>query len=566
MNRRRFLTLGAATLATLLLPPDLHGQVIRERNGVWTIKRDWDIAEAKKYGEWFHHIYQTKKNGNWLARGAKIPHILQSKEMNLLLDEKFSSDNNAFPTGAIQALNSACHCGSFPFLMHLYYSAVRGLPAIYSQVDGPGDIRYSRGNHPIGHHSPLEFDGGLESFINAAFLSSRGGNNFTTGNVRTAPDLEKTDTVPVRIDRVNAIPGLGILYNPDGHCLALAGVKDNGDTAILDAHPDHSITSAQNLASLMPVTGSAGSSRKSWYAGFRMIRLSKLETNDKGDILGIRMRTNKEMEKFGYSIEQYLDIIKIANGEEVEIRGAKKRFAHFPSYAQDRLRLETNQSPYRAIHDLGEQLERMFQERERFVQDSWKYVLTHGAITLPDTANIYQASGAWEEWSSPSSDCDRKTAYLMGVEEIERLVKEYPRQLDLRGLGPVTNRNELIDAILVEYKKVFDEKGITYTSSNNKSVRLSLREIVRRLPNLSFDPNHAPELRWGADPHSEEAKGYIKRSTPLSSGGSLGSEESYALEQNLRNRTMRQNGRTSLHTKETAPEYSVEKRLLFLKL
>jgi len=76
-------------------------------------------------------------------------------------------------------------------------------------------------------------------------------------------------------------------------------------------------------------------------------------------------------------------------------------------------------------------------------------------------------------------------------------------------------------------------------------VELSLLDIENRLYDLSFDPNHAPELRWGAKPGSTEAETAVESATPLANGGLVPMKEAYAREAYYR----------SLPQRESEPSY-----------
>src|SRR5205085_1469655 len=107
----------------------------------------------------------------------------------------------------------------------------------FTRIEGDdGDIRYSRGNHPVKRFDPVDYKD-LATFSRALLV---GDANYTTGNWRTAPDLEGTDTVPVSVGPESTIPGLTLLYNADGHGLMVARVSTTGNVNILDAHPDGS--------------------------------------------------------------------------------------------------------------------------------------------------------------------------------------------------------------------------------------------------------------------------------------------------------------------------------------
>ncbi|HOM48269.1 MAG TPA: hypothetical protein PK491_07110, partial [Candidatus Hydrogenedentes bacterium] len=69
-----------------------------------------------------------------------------------------------------------------------------------------------------------------------------------------------------------------------------------------------------------------------------------------------------------------------------------------------------------------------------------------------------------------------------------------------------------------------------YTNSKGKTVTLTLKDIEERLYDLSFDPNHPPELRWGAPFDSDEFAGAPERPTPLPDGFKMPMKEAYRLQ------------------------------------
>lgn len=525
--------------------------LVPNARGAYSILREWDRREVQRFAQWTTNVYEKKSGGTNPQRRAKLRGILEDEEMNLLLRPGFADNGNdprKIPAAALAAMNAASACGTYPILQFIYYSAVRGLPISLTRVDSEGgDIRYARGNHPVQRFDPVQY-GDLASYVRAVCFSEQG--NYTTGNWRTAPDLEGTDTVPVAVSQGSTIPGLTLLYNPDGHGLMVARVSTTGNVNILDAHPDGSVTCGQSLASVEQVLRAVPEkARDRWYAGWRMIRLARAVTDKDGRVIGTRPCTNAEMRPWGYSDEQFTDIVAIRKGLPVDVGGRPVRLDSFPEYVRTRLSTVDAVDPKQLLLEWANQLHTLFSERATFVAGAWQNVLAGGAITLPDDKNIYQAEGRWEDWSSPSSDCDRKGAYFLAVDQLEAMVRDYEpgrSRVVVSGFGrPIRTKQELADAILAEKRKLFDQRAVTFTTSRGQTVTLTLSAIESRLFTMSFDPNHPPEVRWGAAPDSPEAAGCRRIDTPLASGGELSLKESYAREQRLRYRLCRKEGHTS---------------------
>jgi hypothetical protein len=558
-------TLSSLTVAKPVAPAALPVNT----DGAWTIRREWSRSEVARYAQWVTHIYEKKVSGSSRQRAATLPQIVQDADMNLLLQGPYAAGNNdarKIDASAIGVMHSANACGTFPVLMFIYYCAVRGLPCSFTRVEGDGgDIRYSRDNHPVERFDPLSYDN-LAEYTRAVCF---GESNYTTGNWRTAPDLEGTDTVPAAVGPGSTAPGLTLLYNSDGHGLMVARVSPTGNVNILDAHPDGSITAGQTLAAVESVLRAVPEHRRErWYAGWRMIRLAASVRDAAGRIKSIRPFTNQEMRLYGYSDETYTDVIAIRQGRPVQINGAPVQVQSFPEYVRRKLTTAATQDVRAMVDDWAAQLHTLFSERVTFVAKAWENVLAQGAIPLPDNKNIYQADGRWEDWSSPSSDCDRKGAYFLGAEHLEQVVRDYEPgapQFIVNRLGPnIRSKRDLAAAIVQEKRRIFDTYRITYVNCHGRPVTLSLNEIEKRLFLISFDPNHAPELRWGAAPDSPEAQGFRRISTPLGSGGEMSAVEAYKKERRLRFRLCRKDGVTALDDPDDPkgpPEKLLEQRM-----
>jgi hypothetical protein len=110
----------------------------------------------------------------------------------------------------------------------------------------------------------------------------------------------------------------------------------------------------------------------------------------------------------------------------------------------------------------------------------------------------------------------------------------------------------------VPLREIWEEEArspacrVAYLGSSGAPVVLTLDDIVDRLFDLSFDPYHCPELRWGAP------AGSVERSACLDPADDLAW---YEAERRLRNRIDRGAGEpTSLRDgPETPPDVDVRR-------
>jgi hypothetical protein len=192
-------------------------------------------------------------------------------------------------------------------------------------------------------------------------------------------------------------------------------------------------------------------------------------------------------------------------------------------------------SPLKFMEQYVDELLDAYKFREDFVQDSWREVRQNGPIVYPenlDDDNIFQAKGRWETWSSPSSDVDRRNKYFYLADWLEYAIRWFgilPKFVDLTGLEKYNIRSQadLALALVAEKNRLFQEKFMQYTKSNGEKVKLTLADVEQRLYDLSFDPNHPPELRWGAPMGSPERASAPETHTPVPSGARVPMEEAY---------------------------------------
>ena len=330
-----------------------------------------------------------------------------------------------------------------------------------------------------------------------------------------------------------------LLLNPD--CHLTEGTIDK-TLHFLDSHPDHSITFNQTLSAIPFVKsaelGVSGLSR--CYDGFRVMRFAKMQGGKAVHF------TNQEMLEFGYSIEQYKLMAELNENGSIEINGEK--VSDYPGIVRASLRTGI-ESPVKFLESSVLEFSEMLEERAEFVRQAWNDVLQNGVITFPNDSseeNIYQANGRWEVWSSPSSDVDRKNKYSYFTQRLKSMLENFGNS-QICDYSGFSSRKALAEFLIKRKEELFLEKGIVYENSSGKSFRLALSDIESRLFDMSFDPNHPPELRWGAPENSEERQGMKLFKTPLRTGESLDALTAYNLEKGLRYYPVRQATPTSLN-------------------
>jgi hypothetical protein len=120
-------------------------------------------------------------------------------------------------------------------------------------------------------------------------------------------------------------------------------------------------------------------------------------------------------------------------------------------------------------------------------------------FTLP--VNIYGTSGEWESYSSPSRDARFKAA----IREIRNTVEIFIEKLKASDPILVYTGLNLGSDMYEIYEHEANNCVIEYENSIGKTVSVNLDQVIDRVFELSFDPYHCIELRWGANNLSELA-------------------------------------------------------------
>lgn len=528
-------------------PPSIHSE-----QGAWVIRRQWTPAETQHYAKWMQNLYYYKTRGTVEQRMARVPEMLGDPQMNLLLQPDFAGEgcNPQLPANIIRSVNSMIDCGRFTAFLPAYYAYRRALPWMYTYVSshGKGDVRNAPKNFPSGYKSNFDSPSLYDFFVEGLVA-------YSSGNYRVdlvCPRAEWSDTVPVAIDPQYLLPGC--VNYVDGHCLLLADVTPYGELQFLNA----STTKTRDIYSynamnavFVPAPADDANSLEGCFQGLRVFRYPIAETDSRGKVTRVRRRTNEEMKAFGFSTEQYEVVRKLAAHEEITVGGIKPQSFH--DYIRLKMKSVDKIVPLEFMEKYADELLEAYKIRAEFVDEAWREVLKNGPITYPAEKideNIFQAHGRWETWSSPSSDVDRRNKYFYLIDWVDYAIRCFgmmPSFVDLRGLERYTIRSQadLCKALMEEKKRIFQERYIVYTKSNGEKVKLTLADIEERLYDLSFDPNHPPELRWGAPPGSEERAGAPERPTPVPNGPPVPMEEAYRLEAFYR----------AVGQRETTPSY-----------
>jgi hypothetical protein len=324
-----------------------------------------------------------------------------------------------------------------------------------------------------------------------------------TGAVRVSANDDTTDFYTVPLTKQALHPGT-VYADPYGHVLMLVHLvpETNGMPGVflaVDAEPDGSITRKRFwrgnfLFTHDPALGTSG------FKHFRPI------VRDKNGPL--RRLSNAEIAKN----PQYGDF----SAEQAQIAAEE-----FYDRMDDVMSPEPL-DPVKAMTDAIASLNEQVKTRVTSIENGRKYQeKTSAEVSMPNGASIFEAAGAWEDFSTPARDF----RLLIAIDVVRGYPDHVARRADRyampAGKSPVELKNELLGVLASELAS----RKITYTRSDGSPWTLTLKQVLDRAADfeMAYNPNDCPELRWAAPDNSEEAS-TCKRRAPQAQRAKMSSD------------------------------------------
>jgi hypothetical protein len=160
--------------------------------------------------------------------------------------------------------------------------------------------------------------------------------------------------------------------------------------------------------------------------------------------------------------------------------------------------------PTRAMKEAITSLEEQTKVRVTSVENGRNFQNSkRGEATMPDGPAIFETSGAWEDFSTPSRDL----RLLIATD----VVLGFPDRVARRPERYAMPKDKSIAEVKAELQRVLASELATrqfsYPRSDGSTWTLTLRDVIDRAVDLemAYNPNDCVELRWGAPAKSDEA-------------------------------------------------------------
>jgi hypothetical protein len=168
--------------------------------------------------------------------------------------------------------------------------------------------------------------------------------------------------------------------------------------------------------------------------------------------------------------------------------------------------------PLRAMKEAITSLEEQVKTRVTSVENGRKYQSSgRGDAEMPDGATIFETTGAWEDFATPSRDLRLLIAMDVVRGFPERVARRPERYAMPSGKSVADVKAELESVLASELAA----RKFSYPRSDGSAWTLALKDVLDRAPDLemAYNLNDCVELRWGAPEKSEEAS-TCKRHAP----------------------------------------------------
>ena len=451
----------------------------KDTDGIWPIHRSWNRALENVYSAWIENLFDAPDGEmpSWPA----LHEVLRDKKRNLLFDHLAGGEDSA------NAPVVRPDCADLPYFLRAYFAFKLRLPFGLSECNrGGGGIAPSckPGLLITNENPPAKFDEkttAVKSF--GTFLRGTLADKAHSGSARQPFEEQSSDYYPVALTWESMRPGT-IYADPYGHVLMIAkrlpqNAERGGVLLAVDGQPDGTVARKRYwrgnfLYATAPELGGPGFKR------FRPVarRNGKLTRLDDDAI--------REHAEYG-------DVSRDAG--KLDLEG-------FYDKMEDMLSPRPL-DPQRAMLETIAALEEQVRTRVKSVDNGRKWLDTAKTqASMPDGPEIFETSGAWEDFSTPSRDL----RILIAVD----VVRGFPGRVARRPERFAMPAGHSAKEVESELDRILDRelhgRSVQYARTDGSPFTLSLTEVLARSAALemAYNPNDCVESRWGAPAGSEE--------------------------------------------------------------
>ena len=494
------------------------------KGSVWPLRDTWNRGTENLYSAWIEKLFDAPLDASlsWPA----LHEVLRDRSRNILFNHLGLGEDQ-------MGLVIRPDCADLPYFLRAYFAFKMGLPFGYAKCTRGGagqppkcyewwniqneDPRYPPPEEkaapapstpfkifgqPFGPPAnapqakppriPPRPPGLAASF--GHYLRWTVAEGVHSGSGRTAARDDNTDYYPVPLSQDALRPGT-VYADPYGHLLVLTKRVPQAEGAAgvflaVDAQPDGTVARKRFWRGnfLFAQDAALGS------PGFKRFRPVVRERSG-----AMRRLTNAEIARD----PQYSDFSLDQSRLGVE---------DFFDRMED-LMSPAPLDPLRAMTEAITSLEEQTKARVTSVENGRKFQISgRGEAVMPDGASIFETTGAWEDFATPSRDL----RLLIAIDVVrgfpERVARRPERYAMPVGKSVADVKGDLARVLSSELAA----RKFSYPRSDGSAWTLALKDVIERAADLemAYNLNDCVELRWGAPDKSDEAS-TCKRRAPV---------------------------------------------------
>ena len=444
-------------------------------SAAWGVRAAWTEAYENYYSAWIEKLFDAPlaEQPAWPA----LQGVLHDRDRNFLHDDRGEGeDSDGAPV-------LRPDCADLPYFLRAYFAFKLGLPFAFSSCTRGGGGLPPRCSSRLRSNLNPSPQRRSEVATFGEFLRITVANTVHSGTGRAPAEDDGGDYYPIRLSLEGLRPGT-IYADPYGHILVVAKripqtEASAGVLLAVDGQPDGTVArkrfwAGNFLFAVDPALGSAGFKR------FRPLVVGR------GGVTALGNAAIVTAPGYGdFALDQYA-------------AGAAGFYDRM-----DDLLSPAPLDPTTALLERVQALEEQVRARVLSVQNGQKHFLGGGKrIAMPKGTSIFETTGDWEDFSTPSRDLRLLIAIDL-VQGFPALVVRRPARFAMPAGKSVDGVKAELDALLaVELGK----RTVSYERSSGAAFTVTLADVVARAPDLemAYNPNDCPEARWGAPAESAE--------------------------------------------------------------
>lgn len=457
------------------------------KNGIWPTRQLWTRSLENLYSAWIETLFDDPDDAqpSWSA----LHEIVRDPRRNFLYDYLSASEDSGKSAPKLRP-----DCADLPYFLRAYFAWKLRLPfgvAECSRGGGgaPPSCRAEwQSNESTDERAEAKKEDGIVSSF-GAFARGRIADVAHSGSARTAFTDASSDYYPVAISWDSLRPGT-VYADPYGHVLMIAKRVPQTDSRggilfAVDGQPDGTVARKRFwrgnfLYARDPALGGPGFKR------FRPIGRRPGSASPEFPIGELQRWSDAEIR----ASADYGDLSLEAGELDVEAfyDAMDDALSPRPRDAESAMR--------EAIVALDEQV----RTRVTSIENGRKWQSKGEEAPMPDGPEIFETSGAWEDFATPSRDL----RLLIAIDVVRGFPAKVARRPERFAAGgdPATTQAQLEEVLTRE----LSSRKVQYTRTDGSSFELSLKEVLERAPALemAYNLNDCVEARWGAPEGSAE--------------------------------------------------------------